>query len=82
MLKQELAPRGVGSPVLQGEEEVKARSPYVYWSERRDSNSRPSAPKAAMRPFKINNLGHFCLTALCFLPIVFYSYSQTRLDRF
>lgn len=35
-----------------------------------------------MQPFKINNLGRFCLTALCFLPIVFYGYSQTRLDRF
>ena len=32
----------------------------------RGSNSRPSAPKAAMQPFKINSLGNFCLTALCF----------------
>ena len=31
MLKQELAPRGVGIPVLQGEEEVKwVNSPISY----------------------------------------------------
>ena len=28
MLKQELAPRGVGIPVLQGEEEVKL---FLFW---------------------------------------------------
>lgn len=28
--------------------------------------AREADPKAAVRHFKINNLGLFCLTALCF----------------
>ena len=35
---------------------------YVYWSERRDSNSRPSAPKAETYVLCDNNLPIFLLT--------------------
>ena len=38
--------------------------------------------RAAMQPFKINNLGHFCLTVVGCLCAVFYSCGRTRLDRF
>lgn len=41
MLKQELAPRGVGIPVLQGEEEVKQMTPIEtnFWADARDAGA-------------------------------------------